>query len=438
MRKLRESVRRVFDVRPGERIITLLMSLYLMFVLFAYYILKPVSRGLFLNRIDLDKLPWLYVLIAAIGGVLAYFYSKLAVKTTLAHAVTGATAFSIACLLILWWLLRTENPPVWVLYAFNIWVSLFSIVLVSQGWLVAANVFDPRQAKRLYGVLGVGAVFGAAFGGSFTAWTVDAFGIHNLLLASGGMVLLSYLMFLAVARRKRRELATASAAEENPADFSFRDIVSSIARHRHLQAIIAIICITYMVDVMIEYQFNAMAKLAYSDKEDLTAFLGNFYGLYLNLITFVLQFFLTALVVGRFGVGGALQIMPVSIAIASLGTYLFQGLGFSAGARLAEASTRIPSIAPAWNCSTCRFRRTSRTGPKPLWTSSRTACPAEWAVSCCCCSPVPCTSPCGESRWSRSASRWYGFCCRTAPGTNTSRRCASGWRCGGSIWRTCG
>jgi hypothetical protein len=33
------------------------MFLYLMFVLFAYYILKPVSRAMFLSKFDIDKLP---------------------------------------------------------------------------------------------------------------------------------------------------------------------------------------------------------------------------------------------------------------------------------------------------------------------------------------------------------------------------------------------
>jgi ATP:ADP antiporter, AAA family len=76
----------------------------------------------------------------------------------------------------------------WVIYAFNVWVSLFSIMLVSQGWLVAANVFTSREAKRLYGILGVGSVIGAAFGGQFTAIMVYYIGTTNLVLASAVMV----------------------------------------------------------------------------------------------------------------------------------------------------------------------------------------------------------------------------------------------------------
>ena len=48
----------------------------------------------------------------------------------------------------------------WMIYVLNIFVSLFSIVLVSQGWLVASNLFDAREAKRLYPLLGMGMVLG--------------------------------------------------------------------------------------------------------------------------------------------------------------------------------------------------------------------------------------------------------------------------------------
>lgn len=336
--KFRDFLRRFFDIRTGELGRTLLMSLYLLMVLFAYYILKPVSRAIFLSSLDIDKLPWLYVLVAAVGGVIAYFYSKVAVRFSLKAAVDWATAVTVGCLVLLWWLLPQKWT--WIYYAFNIWVSLFGIVLVSQGWLVAANVFTAREAKRLYGILGLGAVVGAAFGGSFTSATVEIFGPENLVLASAVMVIFAYLAFRAVMVQRGVSLAGAKGGEAEETDFSLHDIVNAIVRYRHLQVIIWIIALTYIVDVVVEYQFSVMAKLRYPDKADLTAFFGYFYGLYLNLITFVLQFFLTALVVGRFGVGGTLQIMPVTIAVASIGTYVSPGILSTACARLTEAATR--------------------------------------------------------------------------------------------------
>jgi len=316
---------------------TAFMALYLMLALLSYYILKPVSRSLFLKNFDIDKLPWLYILIALVGGVLAYLYTKLAVRSSLRRAVDFANIFCTAVLVLFWWL--THLPQAWILYAFNIWVSLFSIILVAQGWLVAANVFTPREAKRLYGLLGVGSVIGAALGGQFTAWAVHKIGTKNLTLASAGFVVLSYIAYRIAIRSAGTSLEEARGAEEEPT-FSFGEIVSSIRRYRHLQVIVAMITITFMVDVMVDFQFSAIAKAQYTGQTGLTAFLGNFYGLWLNLITFVLQLFLTNFVVSRFGVGGALQIMPVSIAAASIGTLIAPGAWSVAIARLTEASTR--------------------------------------------------------------------------------------------------
>ncbi len=329
----------MFDVRPGEYLRTFMMTLYLMLVLFAYYILKPVSRAIFLDKFDIDKLPWLYVLIAAVGGVFAYFYTKLAVKSSLKQAVNFATVFSIAVMVIFWWFIRMNAN--WIVYAFNIWVSLFSILLVSQGWLIAANIFTSREAKRVYGILGVGSVIGAAFGGTFTGFVAHR--VHdttNLILASAGMVALSYVPFWVLLKHHRKAIATARAADEGELDFSFAEILGNLRRHRHLQVIMAIMVMTFIIDVMVEYQFNAMAKGAYHNKKDLTAFLGNFYGPWLNLVTFIFQFFLTTFIVSRFGVGGTLQIMPVAITLASIGSFAAPGVISTAATRLTEASTR--------------------------------------------------------------------------------------------------
>ena len=337
MRRIRLFWRSVYDVRPGEGVRTLCMGLHMTCILFAYYILKPLSRALFLNKFEIDQLPYLYVLIAVVGGVLAYGYTKIAVGSSLEVAVNWATAISIGCLLAIWWLLRFNFN--WMLYVFNIWVSLFSIVMVSQAWLVAANVFDTREAKRLYGLLGLSAVAGAAFGGEFTAQLARVLESRDLLLATAAMVLLGYGFIRIVAAQKNVNLRAAHAGGEGE-EFSFGDIITGIRRHRHLQVIMAIITITFVVDVMVEFQFSAMAKSAFTDKKELTAFLGSFYGLYLNLATFAMQFFLTSLIVRYMGVGGTLQIMPVVIGIASCITILVPRLGVASALRLSEAATR--------------------------------------------------------------------------------------------------
>src|SRR3954468_13517697 len=217
MNRFRSLRRQMFDIRPGEHLRTWSMFLYLLSVLFAYYILKPVSRAMFLTKFDIDKLPQLYILIAVFGGVFAYLYSKLAAKCSLGAAVFATMALSVACLVAMWALIHHS----WMIYALNIWVSLFSIILVSQGWLVASNLFDAREAKRLYPLLGMGMVLGAAFGGEFTNRTAMLVGTRNLLLASGAMVIIAYLAFRLATSKSSKAVKQARAAAKEETDFSF-------------------------------------------------------------------------------------------------------------------------------------------------------------------------------------------------------------------------
>jgi AAA family ATP:ADP antiporter len=328
--------RKLFDVRKGEAARTLFMSLYLLCVMVAYYILKPVSAAMFLNKFNIDKLPYLYILIAGGGGVLAYLYTRLALRSSLTVAVTWTMLISVVCLIALWWLIGLNLP--WMLYVFNVWVSLFSITLFSQGWLVAANVFDSREAKRLYGLLGLGAVVGAAIGSAVTTFTVKIVGTQNLILACAVMVLLAFAAFLGAVRQRGEPLIRARAADAEKLEFSARDIFSAVARYRHLQVIIAIILLTFIVDELVDFQFQAMAKQRFHG-DQLTAFFGGFY-VYLNLISLVLQLFFTAWVVRHVGVGGTLQIMPVSITLASLVAAAVPGLVSAVLLRFSEAVNR--------------------------------------------------------------------------------------------------
>src|SRR5689334_13702322 len=217
MQKVAAAWRRLFDIRPEEYRRTIFMSLYLLFILFAYYILKSSSESMFLNKFDIDKLPNLYILMAVFGGGLALVYSKTAARTSLHAAVTWTVFLSVACLLAMWYPLRNRNSV--MVYVFAVWVRLFSVVTVTQGWVVASNLFTSREAKRVYGLLGMGMIAGAISGGEFATQTVRFIGTNNLLFASVPLVLLAYGCYL-IALTGRGDLVTkAKAAEAQEADF---------------------------------------------------------------------------------------------------------------------------------------------------------------------------------------------------------------------------
>src|SRR4029077_19716976 len=120
MTHLRKLWRQMFDVRAGEYVQTWAMFSYLFTVLMAYYIVKPVSRSMFLTKFDVDKLPSLYIVIAVAGALFAYLYSRLAAKTSLHTAVFWTMLLSVISLWAMWALIYLQ----WMIYVLNIWVSL--------------------------------------------------------------------------------------------------------------------------------------------------------------------------------------------------------------------------------------------------------------------------------------------------------------------------
>lgn len=335
MDRVTRAWRSLFDVRPGESRRTVFLALYLLFVMFAYYILKAASESMFLNKFDIDKLPNLYILMAVFGGILGYVYSKAATRSSLHAAVTWTLGLSILCLFAIWFPLRRRDAT--TLYVFAVWVRMFSVITVTQGWVVATNLFTSREAKRLYGPLGMGMVVGAIAGGEFTTQMVKFIGTNNLLFASVPLVVLAYGCYLIAIGGNRA--AVHRAAGQVQEDFAVRDVVRDIGMSRHLQVLMLIMLMQFMVDTLIDYQFKYMAKAAFRG-DALTAFLGRFYGRYLNITELVLQFFFTSAIVKRLGVGGTMQIMPVSLAAASLVTYASPTVVTASLARLVEASTR--------------------------------------------------------------------------------------------------
>ncbi len=346
---LRRWWRRAFDVRKGELARTLFMALYFFLILCAVHVLKPIAWSLFLHRFSVDELAWLYILIAVIGGLLAYLYSRLAMSVSLWAAVAGSTFVMVAVLFALW--RAVSSGAAWLFYFFAIWVNLFGIVFVSQGWLFAANIFDGREAKRLYGLLGLGAIVGGMAGGALTASEAVRAGSVGLMPVGIALVALAFASLTAAGLAGRRLPASASrrpgpafTGEDEfgraRADFRFRDVVGDVARHRHLLLIVGIILSTYLVEVLVEFQFNVAAKQAFTDRDELTAFLGRFNGLFLGVTTFLLQVFFTTAAVSRLGVGRTLMVSPLAVGVtAAFGTAL-PGLAGAGATRLVEASTR--------------------------------------------------------------------------------------------------
>ena len=145
--------------------------------------------------------------------------------------------------------------------------------------------------------------------------------------------------------------------------------------------IIAIMAMMFIVDVLVNFQFQAMAKARYSG-EQLTVFLGSFYGLWLNLAEFVVQFLVTAAVVSRFGVGGT-SADHAHGDHAGLHRHGGRARGYAASAvRLTEAGTRYTLNRTGLELLYMPLPGSCATASRPSSISSSTASRAASAACC--------------------------------------------------------
>ena len=140
-------VRSLVDIKRDEIRQTFLMFAYNFLIIASYTIVKSVRDALFIHRVGAGKLPYVYIGIALIAGIVVQGYDRLAQRTKRSHFIIGSNLFFTLNILVFWWLFHYEW--LWLSYGFYIWGDIFIAISVAQFWLTANSVFDLRQAKRL-------------------------------------------------------------------------------------------------------------------------------------------------------------------------------------------------------------------------------------------------------------------------------------------------
>ncbi len=142
---LANSLSRFLDIRPVEaRRVGIMVSL-LFFLLAANNVIKVVRDSLFLSRFPIGHLPYVYLLVALLAGVIIAVYTRYTVKLPLYRLILGSYAFIISNVIIFWFLIVVFNFA-WGIYAFYIWSAIVGVLAVAQFWTFAGLLFTSRES----------------------------------------------------------------------------------------------------------------------------------------------------------------------------------------------------------------------------------------------------------------------------------------------------
>src|SRR5262245_60850088 len=154
-----------------------------------------------------------------------------------------------------------------------IWSSIFGLVLVAEFWLLANDLFNAREAKRLFPLIGAGAILGGVVGGAVPSWLARSIGSSNLLYIVAGQPVLASLTAPFARRRRPLEARAESSRPRRPPRFA--EGLAQLRDNRYLRLIATMmVCMTVCM-TMVQWQYKGISKAYFGERRDeMTAFFG--------------------------------------------------------------------------------------------------------------------------------------------------------------------
>ncbi|MBI2104866.1 MAG: MFS transporter [Candidatus Omnitrophica bacterium] len=331
--------KRFVQIRPGEGRRTVLTFLYFFLIITAYYLIKPVSRSLVLGELGSRLVPYADLICAVLMGPVVTLFARLVDRVPKSTLVSGSFGAVIAILLVFWKLLGLPAP--WVAGVFYIWVAIFSVLVVTLFWLVANDLYRPREAKRLFGFIGSGGILGGIVGSSLAAAWAKVLGTENLILLSAALLCLCWLLVQELWTLTPERAAEEERSSSHPRRETFLSNVGGFVKllleSRYLLLLVAVVGLSKLVGTLVYYQFNPFIERTFPDLDARTAFTGAFFG-GMNVVAFIIQFFFTSWVLRRWGIFTALLAMPLGLLLGTAGLLVFPAFWLAAGTELYDGS----------------------------------------------------------------------------------------------------
>lgn len=311
------------DIRPGEIRVTTGAFLTLFGLLAGHTLLETARDALFLAKLPASRLPWMYLVIAAVSMGIFGLEQRRGVATGRTGLAVWLTV-SAGVTAVFWFL--AGRGDAWVLYSLYAWAGVFATLLVVRFWTLLGDVFTVGQAKRLFATIGAGSVSGAIAGSLAARVIADLADARALLLASVVMLLATAVLALTLLPRIARGDANSGdlrATRSGPAAPHRAAAVAATPRGSRdpmarslglawrrpfLRRVGLLVLVSTITLTFVDYVFKSWVAAAVP-AEDLGRFFSGTY-LVLNVLSLGAQVFLVRRLVRSAGVNRVLSVLP--------------------------------------------------------------------------------------------------------------------------------
>jgi ATP:ADP antiporter, AAA family len=319
-------VRRFLGVRVGEGWPLFYCALFVAIAVASFILAKPIRNGLFLREFGAYRLVYVYVGVPLVLAAFVPLYNAMAVRVGQRLVITGSLLFLSGNVLAFWYGFTYHRAP-WMSAAFYIWVNCYAVIAPVQAWSFANMVFDTRQARRLFGLVGAGASLGAILGGLLAQRLAPVIGAVDLMLVLAALIASTALLVNAGWHVRRRNVTPLSgpivSRGRRRQSVPFRDALRLIGKTPYLRLLALLVVLVAIVTQWINFLFSVAAEARFAgDADRLTEFFGTF-NFYMGLLAFGVQVLLTGPMLRHLGIVFTILFLPISLAAGSTLILLF-------------------------------------------------------------------------------------------------------------------
>ncbi|HEY0680094.1 MAG TPA: Npt1/Npt2 family nucleotide transporter [Chitinophagaceae bacterium] len=276
----------------------------------------------FIYEYHIIGLPYVYLAVAASLLLTNLGYEKLEHKHPPLQLLKFIIILSIAMTFLFWTgLVVTEGDA--MIFVLLIWSVLFYMITGYSYWGLVSLLFNIRESKRVFSIVGSGDIPAKLVGYLSTPLLVPLIGLSNLLLMS--VLSLGIGLFFINRLIKKNALQNLTKglhhqphhneASHHSKKGIFRN--SFFFRNNLIFTISLLSILSYNVFNLIDYTFIYQVKLKYNNISALASFIAVFFAAG-RLIAIVLKLIFSSRVIERIGVISSLTITPIILMVFSI------------------------------------------------------------------------------------------------------------------------
>jgi len=300
----------ILNIRPKELHLVIILLLMFFCISAASITGSAVRDAVFLIKFERSYLPLMYVFIAIVMAVMIEAYKKLiSDKDPLSLITSSGGIFALSLLLF------HNNLDGWRIPLLYVWIEVIAIITILQFWMLAGELLNTRQAKRIFPIIISGGSFAAIGCGYFIKPFVNRYGSENLLIVA--MVFLS--LSIIVGQFLRPFIGNTNDYREKSQATSQ---LHKVKLEPYLKYIAIMVACSAFISRVIDYQFKVMAANAFPVQNELVSFFGTYY-IFTGVATLVMQSLVTGFILTRFGILAGLIFLPVTLVFGAAGFLVF-------------------------------------------------------------------------------------------------------------------